>query len=59
MINWPINYLSWKCCLLFTSAAYIQMHFKLIMEAITMNPHQTAPKGVGHIVSSPEPKAPR
>ena len=35
-----------KCRLLFTSAAYIQIHLKLdfIMEANTMNPDQTAPK---------------
>ena len=34
-------------CLLFTSAAYIQVHFRLnfIMEANTMNPDQTAPSG--------------
>ena len=37
--------LYWKCRLLFTSAAYIQVHFRLnfIMEATTMNPDQTAP----------------
>ena len=35
-----------KCRLLFTSAAYIQIHLKLdfIMEENTMNPDQTAPK---------------
>ena len=38
-------FLSQKCFLLFTSAAYIQVHFRLdiIMEANTMNPGQTAP----------------
>ena len=36
-----------KCCLLFMSAAYIHVHFRLefIMVADTMNPDQTAPKG--------------
>ena len=36
-------FLSWKYCLLCTSAAYIQVLFRLdfIMEAITMNPDQT------------------
>ena len=40
-------FLSWKCCLLFMPAAYIQVHFRLdfIIEANTMNPDQTAPKG--------------
>ena len=39
------NILSRLSCLLFTSAAYIQMHFRLLMiiEANTMNPDQTAP----------------
>ena len=39
--------LSRKCCLLFTSAAYIQIDFRilLIMESYTMNPDQTAPEG--------------
>ena len=45
--SYPANeFSSWKCHLLFTSAAYIQMHFSdyfLIMEAIIMNPDQTAP----------------
>ena len=44
---YPANsFLSWKCCLLFTSVAYIQKHLKpdFIMEANTMNPDQTAPK---------------
>ena len=42
------EFLSWKCHLLFTSAAYNQRHFSdyfLITEANTMNPDQTAPKG--------------
>ena len=35
------------CCLLFTSAAYIQVQFRLdfIKEANTMNPNQTVPMG--------------
>ena len=43
---WLFSFLSWKCCLLFRPAAYIQVHFKLdfIMEANTMDPDQTAPK---------------
>ena len=34
-----------KCCLIFTSTAYIQMHFRLqfIMGVNSMNPGQTAP----------------
>ena len=37
--------LSCECRLIFTSAAYIQVHFRLnfIMEATTMNPDQTPP----------------
>ena len=37
-----------KCCLLFMSAAYIQVYFRLdfIVEANTMNPDQTATKKV-------------
>ena len=33
----------WKCCLLFTSAEYMQVHFRLVvfMEANNMNPDQT------------------
>ena len=50
MINpYPATiYLSWKFCLLFTSAAYIQEHFRLdfIMEANNMNLDQTAPKDI-------------
>ena len=44
---YPANILSWKCRMFVTSAAYTQMHFKniFIMEANTMNPDQTAPKG--------------
>ena len=38
----------WKFCLLFMSAAYIQVHFRLdfFMEANNMNPDQTALLGV-------------
>ena len=40
------NFLSWKCCLLFAPAAYIQVHFRLdfFMEANNAIPDQTAPK---------------
>ena len=40
-------FLSRKCCLLFTTAAYIQANFRLdfSMEVNTMNPDQTAPFG--------------
>ena len=40
-------YLLGKCCLLFTSVTYIQVHFRLdlIMDAKSMNPDQTALKG--------------
>ena len=43
----PPLVLSWKCFLLFTSAAYIQMHFRpnCFMEANKINPDCTAPKG--------------
>ena len=44
--SYPANiFLSWKCCLHFTSATYIQVHFRqdFIMKANTMNPEQTAP----------------
>ena len=43
----PAIFLSWNCCLLFMSAACIQVHFKLdsILEGNTINPDQTAPKG--------------
>ena len=35
-----------KCCLLFTSATYIQVHkLDLFMEANPMKPNQTAPLG--------------
>ena len=36
-----------KCCLLFTSAANIQVHYKLnfFMGANNMNPNETAPNG--------------
>ena len=36
------------CFLVFKSAAYIQVHFRLdfIIEANTMNPNQTAPFGI-------------
>ena len=41
--NLPI-FFSLKLCLLFTSAAYIQVYFRLdfIMDANTMNPDHTA-----------------
>ena len=44
---YPDYILSWKLSLLFTSDAYIQAHFKLdyIMDANTIGPDQTAPKG--------------
>ena len=37
---------SWRKHLLFTSAAYIQVHFRpdFFMEVNNMNPDQTAPK---------------
>ena len=43
----PLLSLSWKCGLLFTSAAYIQMHFRSdsFMESSNMSPDQTALKG--------------
>ena len=46
MKPYPAINFSWKCCLLFTSAEYIQVHFRLLyilsMEANFMNPDQTA-----------------
>ena len=41
------DFVYFKCLLLLTSAAYIKMHFRLllIMKANTMNPDKTAPKG--------------
>ena len=49
LINpYPANiFSSWKCCLLFTYAAYIELHFRLdfIMKANTMSPDQIAPSG--------------
>ena len=39
-------FLPWKCCLLYMSAAYIQVHFRLdfFMKANSIDPDQTAPK---------------
>ena len=41
------HFLSCKCCLLFTSAAYIKIHIRLdsFIVVNNMNPDQTAPKG--------------
>ena len=48
----PTIILSRKCSLLFTSAAYIQVCFRLdfFKEANNTNPYQTAPEGAGSIL---------
>ena len=48
---YPAHIFVLKCFLLFTSAAYIQVHFRLdfFMEANNMDPDQTALKEQSHL----------